>query len=140
MRLLLDTHIWLWAVMEPERLNPAIRTAIETEVELVLSVASLWEMAIKYAAGKFRIEGNLETFRLTVTRMRGTQLVIRPEHAIACYVWRRPSQTAAIRFGVSAAKIHQCPIVASSVMAFETPRECAAVSKQHERYSNPGTP
>jgi len=83
MRLLLDTHIWLWAVMEPERLNPAIRTAIETEVELVLSVASLWEMAIKYAAGKLRIEGNLETFRLTVTRMRGTELVILPEHAIA---------------------------------------------------------
>ena len=83
MRLLLDTHIWLWAVMEPERLNPAIRTAIETEVELVLSVASLWEMAIKHAAGKLRIEGNLETFRLTVTRMRGTELVIRPEHALA---------------------------------------------------------
>jgi PIN domain nuclease of toxin-antitoxin system len=83
MRLLLDTHIWLWAVMEPERLNPAIRTAIETEVELVLSVSSLWEMAIKHAAGKLRIEGNLETFHLTVTRMRGTELVIRPEHAIA---------------------------------------------------------
>jgi len=83
MRLLLDTHIWLWAVMEPERLNPPIRTAIETEIELVLSVASLWEMAIKHAAGKLRIEGNLETFRLTVTRMRGTELVIRPEHALA---------------------------------------------------------
>lgn len=83
MRLLLGTHIWLWAVMEPERLNAAIRTAIETEIELVLSVASLWEMAIKHAAGKLRIEGNLETFRQTVTRMRGTELVIRPEHALA---------------------------------------------------------
>ena len=83
MRLLLDTHIWLWAAMEPERLNPAIRTAIETETELVLSVASLWEMAIKHAAGKLRIEGNLESFRLTVTQMRGTELVIRPEHALA---------------------------------------------------------
>ena len=82
MRLLLDTHIWLWAVMEPERLNPAVRTAIETETELVLSVASLWEMAIKHAAGKLRIEGNLETFRLTVAQMRGTELVIRPEHAL----------------------------------------------------------
>lgn len=82
MRLLLDTHIWLWAVTEPERLTTTIRNAIETEPELVLSVASLWELAIKHAAGKIRIEGSLETFRQTVTQMRGTELVIRPEHAL----------------------------------------------------------
>jgi PIN domain nuclease of toxin-antitoxin system len=68
MRLLLDTHVWLWAVMEPERLNSATRSAIEVEPELVLSVASLWEMAIKLAAGKLRVEGSLDTFRLTASQ------------------------------------------------------------------------
>src|SRR5664280_2731982 len=82
MRLLLDTHVWLWAVMDPERLNAAARNAIETEMELVLSVASLWEIAIKYAAGRLRIEGTLDNFRKTVTQMRGIELVIRPEHAL----------------------------------------------------------
>jgi PIN domain nuclease of toxin-antitoxin system len=83
MRLLLDTHVWLWATMDPERLGISARGAIETETELVLSVASLWEMAIKQATGKLRIEGNLAGFRQTVSRMRGNELVIRPEHALA---------------------------------------------------------
>lgn len=83
MRLLLDTHVWLWATMDPERLGDAARSAIETETELVLSVASLWEMAIKHAAGKLRIDGNLASFRQTVSRMHGSELVIRPEHALA---------------------------------------------------------
>jgi PIN domain nuclease of toxin-antitoxin system len=83
MRLLLDTHVWLWAMMDPERLNDAARVAIEMETELVLSVASLWEMAIKHAAGKLRMEGSLAGFRQTVSKMRGNELVIRPERALA---------------------------------------------------------
>ena len=57
MRLLLDTHVWLWAMMEPERLNAVARHSIEREAELILSVASILEMAIKQASGKLRIEG-----------------------------------------------------------------------------------
>ena len=68
--------------MEPERLTSTIRNAIETEPELVLSVASLWELTIKHAAGNIRIEGSLETFRQTVTQKFGTELVIRPEYAL----------------------------------------------------------
>jgi PIN domain nuclease of toxin-antitoxin system len=68
--------------MDPEHLNPAARNAIETEMELVLSVASLWEMAIKHAAGKLRIDGNLDGFRLTALQLGAHELVIRPEHAL----------------------------------------------------------
>ena len=53
MKLLLDTHVLLWAAGEPERLSPATRTLIEAvEHELVFSAASVWEIAIKRSLGR----------------------------------------------------------------------------------------
>ncbi len=53
MRALLDTHVFLWAVSEPERLSESARKVIESGAsELFLSVASLWEISIKIGIGK----------------------------------------------------------------------------------------
>jgi PIN domain nuclease of toxin-antitoxin system len=53
MRLLLDTHLLIWALDEPERLNAATRAIVEDEQNDVLfSVASIWEIAIKSASGR----------------------------------------------------------------------------------------
>lgn len=53
MKVLLDTHVWLWWLSEPERLPVAIREALEDgENPLYLSVLTSWEIAIKYAVGK----------------------------------------------------------------------------------------
>jgi PIN domain nuclease of toxin-antitoxin system len=50
MRLLLDTHACLWAITEDPRLGPRSRALITTEASAVLlSHASLWEIAIKHA-------------------------------------------------------------------------------------------
>jgi len=52
-KILLDTHVWLWWLTEPERLPSKIREALENSAnQLCFSVASSWEIAIKYAAGK----------------------------------------------------------------------------------------
>jgi PIN domain nuclease of toxin-antitoxin system len=52
-RLLLDTHILLWALIEPKRLNAEIRTVLENpDHEVLFSVASVWEMSIKAALGR----------------------------------------------------------------------------------------
>lgn len=51
MRLLLDTHVLLWAASRPERLGPA-RELIATAEERLLSAASVWELAIKAGLGK----------------------------------------------------------------------------------------
>jgi PIN domain nuclease of toxin-antitoxin system len=59
MRLLLDTHILLWATSEPERLSEATRSLFENpDNELVFSAVSLWEIAIKTSRGRddFRID------------------------------------------------------------------------------------
>ena len=48
MRLLLDTHLLLWALAEPEKLGTDVRTLIEDpENEVLFSAASIWEVAIK---------------------------------------------------------------------------------------------
>lgn len=45
MRLLLDTHIFIWWADQPEKLSHAALSALEDEAnELLLSVASVWEM------------------------------------------------------------------------------------------------
>ena len=56
MKLLLDTHIFIWWVDQPEKLSPAALSALEDEAnELLLSVASVWEMQIKIQLGKLKL-------------------------------------------------------------------------------------
>ncbi len=58
MRILLDTHILMWALIEPNRLPPIIRSKLEDPShEVIFSVASIWEIAIKAGLGKsdFRV-------------------------------------------------------------------------------------
>lgn len=53
MRLLLDTHVLLWALAEPERLDGDTRAVLEDAGNDVLfSAASLWEIAIKAGLGR----------------------------------------------------------------------------------------
>lgn len=50
MKLLLDTHLLVWAMGEPARLGPALRELLEDpQHTLCFSVASLWELVIKAA-------------------------------------------------------------------------------------------
>lgn len=56
MKLLLDTHIFIWWVDQPEKLSAAAISALEDEAnELLLSVASVWEMQIKIQLGKLKL-------------------------------------------------------------------------------------
>ena len=56
MRLLLDTHCWLWLKEEPARLpSPLRRRLLRDPADLVLSSACVMELAIKQAAGKLRM-------------------------------------------------------------------------------------
>ena len=56
MKILLDTHVWLWSVVSPERITPVVRDVLENpDNALILSVASSWEIAIKYRLGKLSL-------------------------------------------------------------------------------------
>jgi PIN domain nuclease of toxin-antitoxin system len=61
-KLLLDTHILLWAAAEPQRLSRAARALIKDPTnELLFSAVSIWEVAIKHNLGRkdFQVEPRL---------------------------------------------------------------------------------
>jgi PIN domain nuclease of toxin-antitoxin system len=62
MKLLLDTHLLLWAAGEPRRLSKKARALIDNpNNELLFSAASLWEVAIKRGLGRedFKVDARL---------------------------------------------------------------------------------
>ena len=84
MRFLLDTHTFLWMAGSPERLGVAARQRIDIpQSRLYLSVASVWEAAIKSSLGKLDLPAPIGVFleeQLSATRT--TVLEIRVEHAV----------------------------------------------------------
>jgi PIN domain nuclease of toxin-antitoxin system len=56
MRLLLDTHVFIWWADQQESLSANVLSALENEAnELLLSVASVWEIQIKFQLGKLKL-------------------------------------------------------------------------------------
>jgi PIN domain nuclease of toxin-antitoxin system len=82
MNLLLDTHVFLWAVDNNPNLSTAARAAIQDGRNVVyVSAATAWEISIKRAMGKLKVPqgDHLEELRLH----RFTPLSITIEHALA---------------------------------------------------------
>lgn len=55
MKLLLDTHILIWSLEQSERLSAEAEALIQDAHEVHVSVASLWEMAIKHTLGRLKL-------------------------------------------------------------------------------------
>ena len=84
MRLLPDTHLLLWLVEEPPGLSAKARDLLEDAAnEVMFSVASLWEVAIKFALGRpdFQIDPRL--LRRGVLDNGYAELPVLAEHALA---------------------------------------------------------
>ena len=60
MRLLLDTHVFLWWRADDRRLGAAARTAIAGADVVFVSAATAWEAGIKAALGRLRYPGTIE--------------------------------------------------------------------------------
>ncbi len=59
MRLLLDTHVWIWRLVEPERLSPAAAGALAAPGhQLHLSPISVWETLVLARRGRLALEGD----------------------------------------------------------------------------------
>jgi PIN domain nuclease of toxin-antitoxin system len=84
MKLLLDTHLLLWAAGQPDRLSRKARTLLENPAhELLFSAASIWEIAIKRGLGRddFRVDPRL--LRRGLLDNGYEELPITSEHALA---------------------------------------------------------
>ncbi|MEV0789454.1 type II toxin-antitoxin system VapC family toxin [Kribbella sp. NPDC050459] len=58
-RLLLDTHVLLWWAQDADELSDELKERIDTELEVYVSAATLWELSIKAAAGKIDLPDDL---------------------------------------------------------------------------------
>lgn len=84
MKLLLDTHLLLWAVNQPDRLSDeAKRLFGDVANELFFSAASLWEIAIKASLGRDEFRVDPQVLRRTLLEDGFLELVITGEHAVA---------------------------------------------------------
>jgi PIN domain nuclease of toxin-antitoxin system len=83
MKLLLDTHVFLWWALTPERLTPPVLAACtDPETTLLFSTASIWEIQIKAALGKLTLH---EPLSVVVASQRDNGLQLLPvtlDHAL----------------------------------------------------------
>jgi PIN domain nuclease of toxin-antitoxin system len=83
-KLLLDTHLLLWAAGQPERLSSAARNLIDVdENELMFSTASLWEVVIKRGLGREDFKVDPRLLRRGLLDNGYSELPIGSEHVVA---------------------------------------------------------
>lgn len=81
MRVLLDTHIFLWLATDDRKAKKSLRTQIESATEVYVSAASVWEVAIKHALGK--LDGDPVAFHQAIETFGFRELPITGEHTLA---------------------------------------------------------
>jgi len=74
MRQILDTHTFIWFVMGDPKISVSMRSQIENNDNL-LSIASVWEMAIKHSIGKLSFGINFDEFIEQQIIMNGIELL-----------------------------------------------------------------
>jgi PIN domain nuclease of toxin-antitoxin system len=85
LKILLDTHCWLWMLVTPEKFSPSALEILEsTDHDLFLSAASSWEIAIKYALGRLPLpQPPSEYVPDRIIRSGVTGLPVEHRHALA---------------------------------------------------------
>jgi PIN domain nuclease of toxin-antitoxin system len=84
MRLLLDTHLLLWAAGKPGRLSAKARGLInDAGNDLMFSAASLWEIVIKRGLGRDDFQVDPRLFRRGLLDNGYSELPVGSEHAVA---------------------------------------------------------
>jgi PIN domain nuclease of toxin-antitoxin system len=84
MKLLLDTHLLLWAAGEPKRLSKQARALIDDpDNELLFSAASLWEVAIKRSLGRHDFKVDARLLRRGLLDNGYSELPIVSDHVVA---------------------------------------------------------
>jgi PIN domain nuclease of toxin-antitoxin system len=113
MKLLLDTHIWLWSVLEPERLSRRVAKEIQdSSNELWLSPISIWELIVLWQKGRMVPEEDIEAWVPNALRALPLQEApVTNEVARETGRLRLPHRDPADRFLVATAKVFELTLV-----------------------------
>ncbi len=108
MRLLLDTHVFLWWWSGDRKLNLAVRNSISQAPEVFVSAASVWEIVIKLALGKLRFE---DSIRQAIEACQFGELPVAARHAEALQELPRHHSDPFDRMLIAQAKVEALTIV-----------------------------
>ena len=113
MRLLLDTHIWIWSLLEPARLSRRVRAELESpENELWLSPVSTWELLVLIEKGRVSVDKDPIAWVTDVARTVTTrEAALTHEVAIESRAIDLPHQDPVDRFLAATARVYDLTLV-----------------------------
>lgn len=110
--MLLDTHIFLWWLFDDPRLSQPLRLTMgDTTQSILVSSASVWEIATKYRLGKLNEAGTVaKNVPKWIEQAGFSALPITPEHAQLAGSWNHQHRDPFDRMLVAQAKIEKIPL------------------------------
>jgi PIN domain nuclease of toxin-antitoxin system len=123
MKYLLDTHIWLWGSLQPERLSSRVIKAIDDpQNELWLSPVSVWELTILCRKGRFTLQPDLAAWvakNLANSRFKEAPLTI--DVALAIPTINFPHGDPADHFLAATAKVFDLTLITADEHLLKLP-------------------
>ncbi|MBA3257895.1 MAG: type II toxin-antitoxin system VapC family toxin [Gemmatimonadales bacterium] len=113
MKLLLDTHIWLWSLLVPTKLTPAVATRLESpENELWLSPITTWEALVLIEKGRVEVDGDpIRWISDALRAMPFHEAALTHEVAVESRRLELPHHDPADRFLAASAKVYELTLV-----------------------------
>jgi PIN domain nuclease of toxin-antitoxin system len=112
LKLLLDTHVWIWSLVSPERLVRRVATALENRSnELWLSPISIWEALLLVEKGKLTLEGDVDEWFLAALEAPLREAPLTREIALETTRVELPHRDPADRFLLATARVLDLTLV-----------------------------
>ena len=105
MKLLLDTHIWIWSLAEPKQLSPRVQHELRDQNnQLWLSPVSTWEVLLLHSKGRIQLRGNARDW-VTRATMYMREAPLTHEIVVVAQELPLPHQDPADRFLAATAEV-----------------------------------
>jgi PIN domain nuclease of toxin-antitoxin system len=113
MKLLLDTHIWAWSLLEPERLGTGVQAALSApDCELWLSPISVWELLLLIERRRIEVDRPADEWvREALERVPLREAALNHEVALRSRALATPHQDPADRFLAASALVYELTLV-----------------------------
>jgi PIN domain nuclease of toxin-antitoxin system len=113
LKLLLDTHIWVWSVVQPERLTARVaRQLTNPENEIWLSAVSIWELRLLHDKGRMKLKPDpVSWINDNLSRLKIREAPLTFEVALAISSLKLPHNDPADGFIAATAKVFGLTLV-----------------------------
>ena len=124
MRLLLDTHIWIWSLLDPAKLSRKVRAELESpDNELWLSPISSWELLILIEKGRVAVDKDPVPWVAEVSRAIALrEAALTHEVAVESRLIDLPHQDPADRFLAATARVYDLTLVTADERLLDSRR------------------